>query len=386
MHNVANGQRSSVAVVRCDSYQPDEVFQSIARGFELLGGPSACLPLGQSVLIKPNLLQAASPEAAVCVHPEVFRAVALFLAGNGNRLTYGDSPAVASSEQAARASGIDEEARKMGIPMADFKTGILLKSKERCLVKKYEIAKGVLDADAVVSISKLKTHSFTGMTGAVKNHLGCVPGLKKAEFHARFPDPSDFSRILVEIALNIQPVMHVMDGIIAMEGKGPSAGNPRKANVLLFSKDPVALDAIGAMIIGFSNESLHVLKHGKELGLGNPDNPIILGHDLAELIIDDFKHPDTRHFRDSSPAVKLFRKFLISRPVIDTSRCTRCGQCCRICPAIPKALRMRDNSSVPSLSSSLCIRCFCCQEVCPEHAIDTRTPLPGRILHNLSRN
>jgi len=375
-----------VALVRCDSYDSADVDRAVARGFSLLGDVSSLFHPDEQILIKPNMLQAAPQDKAVCVHPEVFRAVAEKLQSLGVKLSYGDSPAVSSPRNAAQVNGIAGMADKIGIPLADFRNGTSISTPDNCRIKKFEIANGVLKSDGVVSISKLKTHAFTTMTGAVKNQLGCIPGMRKAELHARFPDPDQFSRMLVELALTVSPRLHVMDGIVAMEGKGPSAGTPRSMKVLLLSTDPVALDAVATRLIGLNINAIDVLKHGKDSGLGNPDNVEVLGDDPLDLTVHDFKHPDISFFKPDSFLVRLFRELVLTQLVIDPKKCSHCGQCVSICPVIPKALSQKSAQSTPTHHSKNCIRCFCCQEVCPEHAIDTKTPIAGRCLHRISRN
>lgn len=89
----------------------------------------------------------------------------------------------------------------------------------------------------------MKTHEFQRVTGAVKNQFGCIPGKLKGEFHVKVPGPYEFAKMLVDLNLYINPRLYIMDGIFAMEGNGPRGGSPRKMDVLLFSRDPIALDA-----------------------------------------------------------------------------------------------------------------------------------------------
>jgi len=375
----------TVALVRCDSYNFDVVSDAFTRGIFLLGeSVSGIFRAGEKILLKPNMLMASPPEQVACVHSSVFKSAAKWLLDLNVNLSFGDSPAVAGPRHAADKNGLSKVASELNIPLADFRTGQYLTSPKGCVTRKFYISEGVLKADGILAISKLKTHGFTGMTGAVKNQLGCIPGLRKAEFHARFPDPDDFSRMLVELTLLVAPRLYVMDAVIAMEGKGPNAGTPRQTNFLLFSTDPVALDAIAAKIINLPGNQLHVLKHGQELNLGTTENINLVGDSIDSFKVDDFNIPDISQMSPTSLPVKIFREWIVPKPIIKPDRCVRCGQCTKICPVEPKAISMEVNDKIPVYTYRNCIRCFCCQEVCPEQAIDIKTPLPGKLLRRLS--
>jgi uncharacterized protein (DUF362 family) len=84
--------KSKVAIVRCNSYEAEEVKQAVSRGLELIGGVSTFVKTGEKILLKVNLLVGDLPEKCVNTHPGVFRAVAELLADEGVILQYGDSP------------------------------------------------------------------------------------------------------------------------------------------------------------------------------------------------------------------------------------------------------------------------------------------------------
>lgn len=381
--------RSRVAVIRCDSYDPSQVRQSIARGFQLLGNAvSGLFSDSESVLLKPNMLQASPPEQAACTHPEILKAAAGALQSlNLNlSLSFGDSPAVVSPQRAANRNGLSKAAETVKIPLADFKDGQWVMTPDSCLNRRFYLANGVVNCDAVVSLSKLKTHGFTRMTGAIKNQFGCIPGLRKAEYHAKYPRPLDFSRMLVELSLTVAPRLYIMDAVLAMEGNGPNSGEPRPLNTILISTDPVALDATAARLIGVDPHHLDVISQGEKLGLGTAQNIETVGTPVESVAITDFKIPKVSHHDPGSLPVRVLRQWILSKPVIDRDVCVACGQCTEICPVTPGAVFFKTGHREPRYNYSKCIRCFCCQEVCPAHAIDIHTPMMGRLLHRLSSN
>jgi ferredoxin len=176
-----------------------------------------------------------------------------------------------------------------------------------------------------------------------------------------------------------------MDAVMAMEGNGPRSGDPVRMNVLLFSRDPIALDATACKIIDLPPEYVPTSQPGKEWSLGTYRD------DEIELIGDPVGAFINRNFRidrkpvtvlKSNNAASFVKNIVSSRPVIISERCKHCGVCVQVCPVNPKALNWPDNNKEkpPVYDYRKCIRCFCCQELCPEWAITIKTPLWGRIL------
>jgi len=378
---------SRVAVVRCPSYDVAAVRAAVERGIGLLGGVERFARAGETILLKPNLLIGREPGRAVTTHPSVFRAVAELFLTAGASLTYGDSPAFGRAEGVAGRAGIAEAARELGIPLADFVTPVAASYPEGVLIKQFTIAQGVLDADGIVSLCKMKTHGLTRITGAIKNQYGCIPGLLKAEFHARLPNARLFTQMLVDLNGLLRPRLYVMDGVVAMEGNGPQGGNPRAMNVLLFSDDPVALDAAFCYLIDLDPHLVLPIVAGEEVGLGTATGIEYVGDPVEGFVARDFA-VNRRPLSTTGTALRpgrmslFFRRFVIPKPAIRSARCTRCGTCVAICPVIPKAVDFEDaaRSAPPVHRYDRCIRCYCCQEICPEGAIEIAVPFLGRLI------
>lgn len=378
--------KSKVAVIRCEDYQESAVRKAVRKGLEQLGGIGEFGKPGEKLLLKPNLLSGRSPERMVTVHPLVFKAVAEVFQESGFQLTYGDSPSLSVPENVSRKAGLFSVAEAMGIPLADFQKGVKISYPQAQIAQQLKLAPGVLEADGMISIAKMKTHALTRITGAVKNQFGCVPGLLKGEFHVKMPDIFKFSAVLVDICTFLKPRLYIMDGIWAMEGNGHSSGTPRQMKVLLFSTDPVALDAVFCRLIHLKPEFVPFMKIGENAGLGTYlTNQIeILGDELEELIQPDFKvvrRPADRFI--TSRYFPTFLKNQISpKPVINKDLCIKCGACVEACPVIPKAVNWStsDHRQVPVYDYKHCIRCYCCQENCPYKAIFVETPWLGKLL------
>ncbi len=372
---------SKVAVLHCNDYNKDDVYNSIKRGIDLLGGFDTFIKHDEKILLKPNMLRAHEPDKATTTHPVIFEAVIRLLQENNYSISYGDSPGFGSPQNVAQVTGLDAIAQKYHVPLLDFENGEIVSFPQGKQTKQFEIAKGVLQSDALISLPKMKSHQLTRITGAVKNQLGCVFGLNKAAFHIKFPNPVDFSRMLTDLNNLVKTRLYIMDGIVAMEGNGPASGNPKKMGVILISDDPVAMDAAFCKLIDLNPDFVPILRFGKESGLGNYENIEYCGDSLDVLInrsFDVVRSPvkDETLFGFLSPLKNL----LIRRPVIDTTICKKCGICVEACPVNGKALFQKTKTDFPYYNYKKCIRCYCCQEMCPHKAIKVKIPFFGKLL------
>ncbi|MCK5311233.1 MAG: DUF362 domain-containing protein, partial [Desulfobacteraceae bacterium] len=339
-----------------------------------------------NILLKPNILVGDAPEKCVTTNPVVFETIAELLISAGADISYGDSPAIGNPLKAAKKTGLAEKADKLNIEMADFKTGIDIFFEKGIQNKKFTIAKAILDNDGVISLPKLKTHGLEKFTGAVKNQFGCIPGVLKGEFHVKLPNAENFAKMLVDLNNFVNPRLYIMDGIYGMEGNGPRGGVPKKMNILLFSNDPIALDATVCRLIDLNPEYVPTIKYGMASGSGTylEDEIELVGDDFNTFITSDFKIDKTplRPYKSGSVA-NFLNKAIVQKPYIILKECVQCAMCVNMCPAQPKALFFKndDKSVAPIYDYDDCIRCFCCQEICPESAIKLKTPFLRKIIN-----
>jgi len=282
--------KSKVALVRCETYDNEAVCAAVEKGLELIGGVSNLVKPGESIVMKPNVLYGTNPEKGVCTHPSVFRAVGIMLKKAGARVSYGDSPSFGRSGMHMGRAGLKRVADELGIERADFDKGRTVSHRDALLIKSFVVANGVLDSDGLVNLPKLKTHPLVRFTGAIKNQFGCIPGLLKSQYHVKLVDPYDFAAMLVDLNALTRTRFCVMDGIVAMEGNGPRSGKLTKLNVLLFSSDPVALDATACRIINLDPEVVPTATLGEKAGLGtyHSDNIELVGGSLDSFVDNDF--------------------------------------------------------------------------------------------------
>lgn len=372
---------SKVVLVRCNSYDEREVRESIEKGIKLLGGIDKFIKKDDNVLIKPNFLAAESAEKSVTTHPIVFSVVAKIAKEYAKDVSYGDSPGVGKGISVAKKSGIFDIAEKLNVNYADFDEPKSVQFEKGRQNKTFIIAKPVAEANTIISLPKLKTHALTAMTGAVKNQFGCIPGLRKAEYHLKLPDVNDFSKMLLDLNALVNPKLYIMDAIFAMEGNGPRSGSPRQLSVLILSSDAVALDYVASSIISLDPYSVPTIKYGFELGYSKKEDIEILGDDIQSFKVQDFKkaHKSVSLGRNflkfmKNPIIKRIFGIFIPKPVIDEKKCVKCGVCVEVCPVTPNALNFnkRGKKYPPNYYYGKCITCYCCQELCPHRAISLK--------------
>ncbi|MGB2980988.1 MAG: DUF362 domain-containing protein, partial [Candidatus Zixiibacteriota bacterium] len=323
----------------------------------------------QTVLIKPNLLSAKDPSRAITTHPSVVRAVTEQVQELGAVPILGDSPGGVDRgiKRVWENTKLSEVSGQTGAKLVAFESsGVYPKTTPEG--RTYFIAKPVLDADVVISLAKLKTHTLTLMTGAVKNMFGSIPGFRKAVYHKEAPKPKDFAKVIVDIFSLTKPHVTLVDAIVAMEGDGPSSGDPKYAGLLLAGTDAVALDMLAARIMGFKDGEIDITVEAQRRGLGPKsfEQIEILGEDLSQIPLPKFVLPSNRLIRMiPNFLLKLVGPFVWVRPNILDGNCINCNICVENCPT--KTIRAGEKR--PSFDYTNCINCMCCHELCPEKAV-----------------
>lgn len=134
-----------------------------------------------------------------------------------------------------------------------------------------QVAKEVFESALFINMPKIKTHFEVGMSVCLKNLMGCLVGqVNKKKMH------QDLARNILRLNQQIQPDLHIVDGIIAMEGTGPTRGTPINLGLILIGTDPFLLDLLCALLAGFDEKIMPVLK----LAL---DENIINSHSYKQL-------------------------------------------------------------------------------------------------------
>lgn len=382
--------KSKVALVVCKDYREQNVDQAIQEGMNMLGSIGDLFKLEEKILIKPNLLAKASPEKAVTTHPAVFSAIGKYLKTHGYKnLYYGDSPGnpIGGVERVAAGCGIKEPAESLNILPADFSAGKEVRFEKGITEQNFIISNGILECNAIVNVCKMKTHQLERITGAAKNMFGAVYGVNKGAFHAKYTDADSFARMIADLNNFIKPRLHIMDGIVAMEGNGPQSGTPIQMNLILMSEDPIALDSVFCHLIDLNPELVPTNQYGQEYGVGTMKSEEIevlttQGSITVEEAAERYgnKNYDVYRGTDKKTQIRLLQPIqplLQKKPYIIKEKCVKCGICVDSCPLEKKALKIKRYTQY---NYKLCIRCYCCQEMCPQKAIDVKVPFVAKLM------
>ena len=366
---------SIVAIDRCESYEISDVSACIEKICAAAGMPDVA---GRKILLKPNILSDAKPEAAITTNPQVVRALIRLLKEKGASEIYvGDSPGLHSPSFAGRACGIGAVCDEEGATWVNFMDNPVTKQLEGTKIR-VPMASILDKVDMVFSVCKFKSHTLMYTTGATKNLFGTVPSVNKAACHAKFPSRESFAKVIIGIHETIRPSFCIMDAVIGMEGAGPANGTPRQFGYLMASDSCLAMDMTQAQMMGYETSDIPILKEAERRHVLPTEirYPLL---NVNDCIIKDFDKVPVR--RRTKLIRSLLMPFLTSGvqkrrqrkepgPQFDSKLCIRCLRCVKICPQ--KALELQkqeDGTEKVVCDYRKCIRCYCCHEMCPVNAI-----------------
>jgi uncharacterized protein (DUF362 family)/Pyruvate/2-oxoacid:ferredoxin oxidoreductase delta subunit len=375
----------AVTIVRCENYEKSALSSALKKALDLQGGMSKFVKSGDKVLLKVNLLSARSPEKCVTTHPDFVKEVARLVKAEGGMPFIADSPALDSFKRVSAKTGMDSVAGSLGLEVLELSNPIPVRAPEGALFKNIEIASQAIEADVVINLPKLKTHSQMLLTLGVKNLFGTIVAQRKAEWHHMAGVNRDtFASLLLDIYQVVKPALTILDGIWGMEGHGPSNGTPKKIGIIGAAEDAVALDVAICRTLGAPPRMFPLYRVARSRGLGETDmEKITLNGDPPEdMHFDNFAFPALDSMGILPEYFDWFtRRYLVSKPAHRRNYCVGCGQCAQICPA--DAVKLKDKKIF--FDYNKCIRCYCCQEVCPEDAIEFKKGLILRILNRFNR-
>lgn len=382
---------NKVSLISCENYDQQKVDDAVKNAIDLLGGISAFVKPNQKVALKVNLLMKATPDKCMTTHPAVVEAVAKLVLNAGAVPFIVDSaggPFTSSYINAIyNASGMTAVAEKLNIELNQDYSFVNVKNTGAKVGLEFPIVSAINNADAIINLTKLKTHSFTGYTNAVKNMFGVIPGLSKVEMHGKYRDLEVFVDFLYDIwhYLGEKIILNITDAVFGMEGFGPSNGTPKQMSCILAGENPVAVDYVATKIMTMTPETTPIIKKGISRGY-LPNQPEILGEKLEDKIVYDFKTCEPNNYKPYANYVPQFlqgtvHRLMTKRPYIPKSKCKGCKKCHDHCPA--KAITMQNGKKVfAKIDYNKCIRCYCCQELCPFGVVKIKSGVIYKLVHH----
>jgi len=326
-----------------------------------------------------------TPDKAATTHPILLKCLTKYFLEKECKVVIGDSPGGVYTKgylnHVYNVTKMNETGAELNNNFSTKKTIY----EDAKVLKSFEYTAYLDEADLLINFCKLKTHGMMGMSCAVKNLFGTIPGTMKPEYHYRFPNHSDFANMLIDLNEYFKPSINIVDAIVGMEGNGPTMGEPRGIGCVLASQNPYELDYICAKLIGLGINDVETIKQSKERGLLN-ENEVTLNENLNNLIISDFKiNKDAKSllFFSSNDGIfsqavsKIANKIFSNKPYLKKKKCIGCGKCANICPA--KAITIEKGKA--KIDRSKCIKCYCCQEFCPVGAMRVKSSIIMKILH-----
>lgn len=371
---------------KCEKYDENliaEAYQEVLVDNGLLDFVTSGMKIG----IKVNLVGNFGPDKAATTHPLLVKKLCELLIERGAIVTIGDSPGGLFTESILKSiykgTGFlicEEVGAKLNYDVSTSQLKV-----EKQVVKTLDVSNWLLEQDALINFAKLKSHGMMALSASVKNMFGIVPGVLKPEYHYRYPNHDDFANMLIDINEVFDCKLNLIDGIIGMEGNGPTQGEPRYIGAILASRKPYPLDVVACKIIDLDIDNVYTVTESIKRGLTVSYDEIILNKPIDDIIIKDYKNilpgksmEFSEKFKGSFGKIinPIIAKVLTVKPKVKKKECIGCKKCANICPV--NAIEMIKKK--PVINREKCIRCFCCQEFCPVGAMKAHKNIIVKIL------
>ena len=267
--------KSRVAIVKGErGYEP------VFKALDLIDYKSAFSGY-DTVLIKVNFITVDKWDTGATTDPLVVEAIITRLKDLPVQIYVVESDAtMTNANEAFEVTGMKEMSERNGVQCLNLR---YLKDRVNIDIPNGEALKSIsvpriVTESAIVSAAKLKTHMSTKVTLGMKNMFGLLPDKDKWKYHAK-----GISKVIVDINTALKPALTIIDGFIAMEGRGPSQGRPVKMDLIIAGKDVVATDATASRAMGFEPMEIAHIRKAQEKGLGNIDDIEVVGSKLEDV-------------------------------------------------------------------------------------------------------
>ena len=342
-------------------------FLSLRREFVRVLGKFNFAERGERIVLKPNVSSPLPSSTGATTDVRVVEIVARYLKRMGVEPVIMEAPIqIYDFEETMGITGFRKMCEDLGIdlinPEEDKKVRVSIGDED------IHLPETLLDADGIVNIPKLKTHTLTGVSLGMKNLKGFLTREGRRRFHSK--------NIHLLIALLNEKLLHkirlsVMEGIVGMEGPGPTHGRPVKGDLLIVGDNNISVDMVACKILGVDFHSVEQISYAMERNLPGSDFEKI--RIFGEMPLLKFEIPLRRRSLLSNWVMKSrmiswsLRRLNIplkirDKPVISEGKCSRCLRCVKICAA--------NAITPPRIDYRKCVGCMQCLEVCPNSAIE----------------
>jgi uncharacterized protein (DUF362 family) len=308
--------RTKVSIVKGSlNPQEKEIRGMVERAIELIGGIDDIISRGDRVLIKPNVAYELKPGETEVSDPRVAKAVYEILVERGAKPVIGESSAAGvDGEAALKASGY-YDLRDQGYEVMNLKTQktVVLNNPKAKVLKKARIFKLAKEVDAIISLPVIKTHDHEPATLGLKNMKGVMPDSEKKKFHSKY----GLSQAIADLNLVVKPKLTIVDGIFCREGLGYPWSEEVEMDLILAGKDPVAVDTVTLLVMGFDPKQQRHAVLAEEHGIGTMDvNEIeVVGEEIESV---------KRRFKTAAEALQSILKLQDFRIISNDKMCTGC--------------------------------------------------------------
>ena len=306
---------SIVSIIKVENY---DVLSAIRKAGELVNGFDI-IKSGMTVLIKPNLVKPSPSGAGVTTDARITEAViqlvlerdpARVIIGEGSSIGY-DIVGKVDSLTCFEGTGTADVARKYGLEMVDLNRDevVRVQAEDAFVMPEFGVAKTAYDADIIIDLPVIKTHGRTGITCAMKNMKGVLPGVEKKRTHRMGLD-----RAIVDLNRVMKPDLVVVDALMGLSGTHTEPEDKIPFERVLCGLDAVAVDAVATAMMGFDIEEILHVKLAGEAGVGEADLSKI------EIRGESLEQSARRAVRYADAAKKHFGDITL----IEQATCTGC--------------------------------------------------------------
>ncbi len=384
-----------VSLTRCGSYN-DDVMGAVRQCIDNLGGISKFVQPNATVVLKVNAVMKCAPEKCATTNPLVVEVIGkLCKEAGAGRIIIADSAGGPFTEGYMngifKACGYIDIAERNGFLINSNFNTFEASLPEGKVSKKFLICDCLREADVIINVTKLKTHSFTGMSNAIKNMFGAIPGLTKVEMHGKYRTLDVFGEFLFDILdyFKDKLVLHLTDGIMGMEGPGPTNGTPRFIGAIIAGSNPVAVDVVGAKLMNYDPSTLPNIMTGVNRGyLDSNLNVTVLGEKIEDLKVCDYQTVVPNNYRPFAHTMPqwmqpIVHRLTTQRPHVNRRKCRGCKKCFEHCPVKAISMVPTKKGKLPKakFDYNKCIRCYCCQELCPFGLVKVKSGIVYKIMH-----